>query len=64
MKNRILKKKLMFIFHIVNHRNSSLTSEVLQMQKTMELPGLWPEVIECLKDLEIDEDNLVTQNKI
>ena len=48
MKNRILKKKLLFLHHIATLEEDSIAFQVYSVQKRLELPGLLQECLEFL----------------
>ena len=61
--NRIIEKKLMFTFHVVNLDKESLAYEVLSTQRKFEFPSLWQEVLEYLQELEITVEELEESSK-
>ena len=64
MKNKIIMKKLMFLHHLIKLKKTSLVSEILEVQKKMEFPGLWLEAMEHLRNLDINVAELYELNKI
>ena len=66
MSNRIIEKKLNFIFHATHLSKDSLAYQVLETQQKMET-GLWNEILLFLRELEIEiyelEDLTKTQWK-
>ena len=54
IKYRILLKKLLFIHHLETLPNNSLAYEVYQLQKSLNLPGLYSECGEVLSSLDME----------
>ena len=61
MKLRIMKRKLMYAFHLEHLPVTSLANQVWILQKTHGLPGLFQEVSEFMVELGLD--NLTNYNK-
>ena len=53
MKNRILKKKLLFLHHIATLEEDAIAFQVYSVQKRLELPGLLQECQEFLVKFDI-----------
>ena len=53
MKNRILKKKLLFLHHIATLEEDAIAFQVYSVQKRLELPGLLQECQELLVKFDI-----------
>ena len=53
MSNRIIEKKLNFIFHVAHLSKDSLAFEVLESQRKLEI-GMWKEVLQFLRELDIE----------
>ena len=51
MENRIIGKKLLFLYHLETLPPNSLASEVYSIQKSQALPGLAEEIPNLLADL-------------
>ena len=58
MKNLIMVKKVMFLFHLIHLQEDSLASEVLRTQRHMEIPSLWTECLQFLLDLDISLEEI------
>ena len=63
MENRILKYKLMFIFHLFTLPNDAVAYQVLQNQVQFSFPGLYFELEEFLKNNGIHEKNIIDFTK-
>ena len=62
MSNRIIEKKLKFIYHVAHLSEDSLASEVLKVQQRLEL-GLWAEILQFMRDLNIEVRELYELTK-
>ena len=62
-RNKIIEKKLLFLKHIVQLNKQTLASEVLNVQRELELPGLWSESLDFFRELDISLDDLFSTSK-
>ena len=58
MTNIIMVKKVLFLYHLIHLQKDSLASEILQVQRQIELPSLWTECLQYLLDLDISLEEL------
>ena len=63
MEFRVLKKKLMFLHHLVNLPEPSLAKEVLTLQVDNDLPGIFKECKGFLNKFNIGDLSLYTKNQ-
>ena len=55
MANKILKKKLLFCFHLQHLSHDSLAWEIAEVQKKLKLPGLISECCNIISELNLPE---------
>ena len=63
MKYRVIMKKLLFLWHLNNLEEGSLAKEVLQVQKTQNLPGLVQECQDYMMTLNLPDPFVVKMSK-
>ena len=63
MKYRVIMKKLLFLWHLNNLEEGSLAKEVLQVQKTQNLPGLVQECKDYMMTLNLPDPFVVKMSK-
>ena len=61
--NKIMERKLLFLFHLINLDQNTLGYEVLDSQRRFEMPGLWQECLEYLRELDISIEELEELSK-
>ena len=63
MKNRIMIRMTLFLYHVFHLDDDALAKEVLEEERRLHLKGLWAEGLECLRQLDISLEDLVSMNK-
>ena len=58
LSNIIMVKKLLFLHHLIHLPEHSLALEVLEIQKQMEIPSLWMEGLQFLRELDISIEEM------
>ena len=61
MENRILKRKLLFVHHLVNLTEDSLAYQCAMVQDKLSLPGLISETKDIIKEMELPDIQSVTK---
>ena len=63
MENEIIEMKLRFLFHLVHLNSNRLAHEVLEVQRQLELPSLWTQCLQFLRDLDISLEEVHNLSK-